>query len=458
MPRRYIVAEALLLAVLLAATVGRFDSSAVLRNRTALAIVECLASDGISVADIGLHMEYKELPLGLMPRIEPVLAVTCESAHPRLAVQIGIMQLTSGNLDEASKCFSWALAARPGMPDAEILLMSGYHLANRPVDSLRIFEQLPEAVRTIPSVAAQALLDYAVMDSSNTDLVPSSSFHGIVPRAVLFGLLDSDPTVASGFLDEAFSAGLFSLVDYNDFESIMTWSSRSGQVETTGMEETALLERDELMNELRIATASSLRCALENVSVGPDVVMDQSFGNSSSMMLWRNLAWTSGAASVYNKGGFKWGWDMPPEGVNIGAMRISGLWKEEDSQLYPASASVQFDTPVQLEKGKSLYLIYVRYKTEHLRDGQVTIWFDSFDYRRFVGVWQLPPTDGAWRERYALGNVDSDASPVARPMISSSALGTVWIDHLMVAAVHLEDCFVAQGVKVVGELHGTSTR
>lgn len=458
MPRRFIAVEAMAGVLLLCTLTIGFDLSHVLLNQTALSVTQSFVSNRISVGSLGLHLKYSKQPLIVEPRIASKLPVACESIAPRLAVYAGIIQFTSGNFDGASRCFSWALAVRPGMPDAEILLVSSYHLADRPMDSLRVFEQLPKEAQSIPAVAAQALLDYAVTSPSDATLTPSGSFRGIIPRAVLFDLLDSYPAIASRFLDEAFSAGLFSPADRSDFDSIVAWSARSGQVDVANVEEPRLRGRDELMSELQIAAADALGCGRENVSIGPEIVLDDLFSSSSSIPQWRNLVWTSGAADTYNRGGFKWGWDLLPEGVNIGAMRISGLWKEEDPQLYPASASVQFDTPLRLQRGKSLYLMYVRYKTEHLRDGKTTIWFDSADYRRFVGTWRLPLTSGAWRELYALGYADSDVSPVAHPMISHSALGTVWIDQLMVVAVHSNDCFVAQDVKLVGELHGTSTR
>ena len=85
-----------------------------------------------------------------------------------------------------------------------------------------------------------------------------------------------------------------------------------------------------------------------------------------------------------------------------------------------------------------LYLVLVRYRTENIRSGQPAIWFDSKDYQRFFGVWQLAPSEGAWEEVYAFGNIEGDTAPSL--LISQYALGTVWIRYLQVIPVYLTGC------------------
>lgn len=452
MSRRRVVAEVLLFAILLFALAIRLDLLALLRNRTALALVRWSVSNGVSVVDLGLYLEYSDVLWGSTSRIASWLPAVCKSMDPRLAVYVGIIHLTDGDFDESSRCLSWALASRPGLPDAEILLVSSYHLAGRPMDSLRAFEQLPKEAQSIPAVAAQALSDYAVVSSSDAALILPGSFRSIIPRAVLFELLDSHPGIAPKFLEKAAAVGLFSPLDRSDFDSIVAWLARDGRSEASGVEGSRSLRSNAQLSRLRSTVARALGCSQENVDFGPNM-MGEPFDGPQSLAKWRDLPWTSGAASTYNAGGFKWGWDVIPEDANVGAMRISGLWKKEDLSRYPASVGLQFVAPLHLQSGNSLYLMYVRYKTENVRAGQITIWFDSADYRRFGGVWSLESAENGWHEMYALGSVDSSQSPISNPMISYSALGTVWINDLQVRPVYLNDCSFP-GTKIVGTVSG----
>jgi hypothetical protein len=416
-------------------------------NQLSLDTARWFLTNNISARDLGLRLEYGE-------RFAPGARTTfsaddCESSNARLSLRVGVIEMLTGNWSAAARCFSTTLAVSPGAPDALVLAVDAYHLTGQKTASTTTFERLPQSAQSIATIAALAIFDYLPVATPG-----ANRLGGIIPRKVLFDLASSKPEIAWRFLDKAIQAGVLSAMDRSDMLSIENWEVRRARLRASLQPAVNSADTDPRHRQaLRQSVAASIGCAESSIDVGSNLLSAGAFEQPQDLNLWRILPWTSGSKRN-NRGAFVFGLDTPDESNNSAALRISGLWKEDDPQLYPASGSFELSAPLRLLEGKNLYLMLIRYKTENGRAGETDIWFDSVDYRRFVGVWRLGASDGVWQERYALGYVDGDATPTVTPMISHRALGTVWIDYLQLIPTDLRECVLGDRAvfgKVMGQ-------
>jgi len=446
--KRHLKIIAIIVVVVWVGFEGRALDRSVRLNLISLGTVRWFLLNNITVTDIGLRLEYGEpVASGFLENY--ALLGKCEVSSPRLALRTGIIQMLTGNLDTASRCFSISLASRPEALDATILQMSVYHLTGQKVMSRNAFESLPGNVQVVSSVAAQAIFDYVAINQAGPQTKSwLDQFGGSAPRRILFDLMSSDLRLAEGFLNKAVQFGLLSSVDRSDFLSVSGWWTRQRNLANQWP---SLSSNDQQYSpELRQAVAASLGCTEQGFELGPNLLPEGLFDRPQNLDKWYNLPWTYSGSEDYNQGRFLVGLDIIPDGdSNVGALRISGLWKTEDPQRDPASGALELSRPLQLLKGHDLYLVLVRYRTENIRSGQPAIWFDAKDYQRFFGVWQLEPSDGVWEEVYALGNVEGDTAP--RLLISQYALGTVWIRYLQVIPVYLKGCSLGNRTILFGK-------
>ena len=303
-------------------------------NLISLGTVGWFLPNNISITDIGLRLEYGEpVASGFLENY--ALLGKCEASSPRLALRTGTIQMLTGNLNDAARCFSISLASYPEAFDATVLLMNVYHLTGQKVLSRDAFENLPSNAQGVSSVAAQAIFDYAPINQTGPQTKTwSDEFGGAAPRRILFDLMSSDLRLAEGFLNEASQFGLLSSKDRSDFLSVNGWLTR--QRDLASQWPSSPSNNDQQYSpELRQAVGASLGCAEQSLEFGPNLLPEGLFDRPQNLDKWDNLSWTYGGSEAYNRGKFLVGLDIPDEASKVGALRISGLWKTEDLQLYP---------------------------------------------------------------------------------------------------------------------------
>lgn len=423
-------------------------------NQLNVATARWFLANNVSVADLGLRLEYGD---GLDPSPLAVHSSTvkCEPSSPRLSLRSGMIRMLIGDFDKASQCLLTTLASNQNALDGSILLMSVYHLAGQRAMSRAMFERLPREVRSTAPIAAQVILDYEpVTQFGLRGTSWLDQFETWTPRKLLFHLLYSNLRIAQGFLEKAIQAGLLSSTDRSDFISLSKWLIRQ-EYDQTNQQVTLPSGNDpQRIQELRRSVGASLGCAEDSLVFGPNLVSGGFFDTPQQLNHWRNLPWTYGA-ETFNQGGFAFGLDALDDDHSAGALRISGLWKNDDAKLYPASGTLQHKEPLKLLKGKQLYIVLARYRTENVRSGlPIVRLLDPTDHQLLVGNWRLEPTGSTWQEVYAVGYIDGDSVPVVSPLISQYALGTVWIDYLQVMPVYLDGCNFGDETTIFGKMPG----
>jgi len=254
------------------------------------------------------------------------------------------------------------------------------------------------------------------------------------------------------FLEKAIQTGLFSSIDRSDFISLSKWLMHQKQDDANGP---IILSSDN--NRLRPRESHKLLgeltgCSEHSFVIGPNLLPDGLFDTSEQVNHWRDLSRTYGSKS-FNRGRFAFGLDAPDGSYGPRAFRISGLWKNNNADLYPSSATLQYNKPLELLKGKQLYIIWVRYRTENIRDGFPTIRLIDFEDRQILlRNRQLEPTGGKWKEVYTLGYLNGDLTPSVWSLISQYGLRTIWIDYLQIMPVHLGCSGLGGETTIFGEI------
>lgn len=408
-------------------------------NQLSTATARWFHDQDLSLTELGLLLDYGErFP---HDQLAPYAAAADCDTDSRLSLRRGIVQMLEGNFEAAARCFSANLTASPEALDTLILAVAAYHAAGQDSAARAAFEKLPPGTQGSAMISALAIFDYLpAATASARGNVDHKQLGNIFPRRVLFDLLSYKPDIARAFLERMADAGVYSAEDRTDFESLQNWQTlgaAGGMLSKPILRTDTELERSD--QDLRRSMATSLGCPEGSLEVGPNLLPEGLFDQPNSLDLWRNLSWTTSGGS-YNLGKFVSGNDRPDGMTGPSALRISGLWKYEDSNRYPASGSLELKRSVEVPAGRNAYVMSVRYKTENMQSDHAELWFDSADYRSLVGVWQLPPSAYVWQELYALGYFDGDKATAIHPLISQKALGTIWIDRLQIRPVRLAQC------------------
>lgn len=392
-------------------------------NYLSLVTADLFVDNDISLNNLGLQIDY-----GLLPDIKlpsSTLDMDCAENPSRLSVRIGLLHMVNGNPDKTIQCFS----VKPLKDiDETMLLLSAYYLEGNQEDTWATYSLLPALGQSNAPLAAMVFVENDAVNGLSKSHIAGEQRH------ILFDLLEEDPQLGEGYLDIGLKSGLFSKLDRVDFYSLYLWQNRKfhsdGSASSDYIQEIQFLAKK---------ISQQLDCEVENIIVEQNLLPSGAFSSSTDVESWESLPWTYSAQS-YNQAAFDYGLDST-DNISLDGLglRMSGLWKTNDPDLYPASLSLRLKNQIQLAEAMNTYILMVRYRTENLQEGKLDIWIDSESTQTSSTVWRLGSTDGSWMELFRLSSVNESIDEIT-PLIGFRALGTAWIDSIGIFPVKLNGC------------------
>jgi hypothetical protein len=155
---------------------------------------------------------------------------------------------------------------------------------------------------------------------------------------------------------------------------------------------------------------------------------------------WRQAYWNQG--NPHNFGLFVLGVDTAPERPAANAMRIDGLYVNEDPNLAPSRAGFWHTTPITLT-ARTPYVITFQYRTAQTSADGVALYLTEVPDVIYRNDRRFAPAEAEWQQVTIIGWNNTDQPQAVRPLLRLWGRGTVWFD-----AVSLREIVLAPGVEL----------